>query len=271
MALLPIPFSNPYTYAGHSGVDFPQNRGTAFRASGPGTVTSIDYAPRPGNTVWVQYDNGPLVGYAHMDKRTTDVQVRSRVQEGTILGRVGSLGTASTGPHLHVEVNGYATTAGFWRFFDRNRVVGASSGGGSGTLPGKDDDMDARQNMMLERLFQELLPGEAGVKTAGSQALLLAQTKTAADNANTNANAARVAAQSQVTDWAQGVAGQNPAGRLFSLLGQAAQGITDAQVKAIADAVIAQIGKPTVTVDYVKIANDVRAKFTAEPLTGSLA
>lgn len=135
MPLLPIPFSNPYTYAGHSGVDFPQGRGTAFKASGPGRVTSIDYAPRPGHTVWVKYDNGPLVGYCHMDRRTTDVWLNRRVEEGTILGRVGSLGTASTGPHLHVEVSGYATTAGFWRFFDRNRVVGQGSGSGGGSVP----------------------------------------------------------------------------------------------------------------------------------------
>lgn len=30
---LKIPFSNPATYAGHSGVDFPQPRGTVVRAS----------------------------------------------------------------------------------------------------------------------------------------------------------------------------------------------------------------------------------------------
>lgn len=135
MALLPIPFGNPYTYKGHTGVDFPQPRGTAFRASGPGRVTSIDFAPRPGNTVWVKYNNGPLVGYAHMDHRTTDVFVGKYVEEGTVLGRVGSLGTYSTGPHLHVEVDGHATTAGFWSFFDPARVVGQGSGAGENTTP----------------------------------------------------------------------------------------------------------------------------------------
>ena len=37
--MLPIPFGNPSTYPGHSGVDFPQSSGTRIPASGNGTVT----------------------------------------------------------------------------------------------------------------------------------------------------------------------------------------------------------------------------------------
>lgn len=132
-ALLPIPFDNPYTYTGHSGVDFPQPEGTPFRASGPGVVSSIDYSFTAGHTVWVKYDNGPNVGYCHMDSRTTDVRVGERVYEGTVLGRVGKLGKRSTGYHLHVEVAGHATTAGFWRFFTRDRVVGQGAPAGGET------------------------------------------------------------------------------------------------------------------------------------------
>lgn len=135
MTLLPIPFNNPATYAGHSGVDFPQPRGTPFRASWPGVVTSIDYGPRPGHTVWVRYDTGVLVGYCHMDARTTHVRVGQRVTEGTILGLVGSLGTFSTGPHLHCEIAGHATTAGFWRFFTASRVVGDGQPAGGNERP----------------------------------------------------------------------------------------------------------------------------------------
>lgn len=132
-ALLPVPFNNPYTYTGHSGVDFPQPKGTPFRASGPGVVSSIDYSVTAGHTVWVKYDQGPNVGYCHMDSRTTDVRVGDRVVEGTVLGRVGKLGKRSTGYHLHVEVAGHATTAGFWRFFTRDRVVGEGSPAGEDT------------------------------------------------------------------------------------------------------------------------------------------
>lgn len=125
--MLPVPFGNPYDYPKHTGIDFPQPKGTPFRASGPGRVSSVDYGARPGHTVWVQYDGGPNVGYCHMDSPTTDVRLGDRVHEGTVLGRVGKLGTGSTGYHLHVEVAGHATAAGFWRFFDRTRVVGQAA------------------------------------------------------------------------------------------------------------------------------------------------
>lgn len=135
MSKLPIPFGYYTDYPKHTGVDFPQSRGTPFRASGPGRVSSIDYGERPGHTVWVQYDNGPNVGYCHMDRRTKDVVLGQRVVEGTILGRVGSLGKFSTGPHLHLEIAGHATAAGVWRFFDKTRVVGQGSPAGGGETP----------------------------------------------------------------------------------------------------------------------------------------
>lgn len=129
MAKLPMPFGNPQTYAGHSGMDFPQARGTAFRASGPGVVYHRNTTSRGGNQIWVRYDGGPEVGYAHMDSFTGALPVGARVSEGTVLGRVGSKGLNSTGPHLHVEINGDASSAGFWRNFDRSRVVGQGGGG----------------------------------------------------------------------------------------------------------------------------------------------
>lgn len=43
--------------------------------------------------------------------------------------------------------------------------------------------------------------------------------------------------------------------------------ISENQVKVIADAVVKAIGSPTVSIDYAKIANDVRAKFKSEPLS----
>lgn len=148
MAKLPIPFGNPKTYPGHSGVDYPVGRGTIFRASGPGRVVTRSRNDRGGFYVWVQYDNGPLVGYHHMDSHNGVPFVGARVQEGSQLGYVGSLGKFSTGPHLHSEVAGYGTTAGYWKFFDPSRVVGQGSGSGGTTPPSttpvpKEDDMIA--------------------------------------------------------------------------------------------------------------------------------
>lgn len=132
---LPIPFDNPATYPGHSGVDFAQPRGTPFCASGPGVIGRRNSTARGGNIVWVDYDGYPGVAHAHLDDYTDSPAVGTRVYEGDVIGRVGNSGF-STGPHLHVEVYGHATTAGFWRFFDRNRVVGAGvPSGGSTPLP----------------------------------------------------------------------------------------------------------------------------------------
>lgn len=134
--MLPIPFGNPQTYAGHSGVDYPVGRGTIFRASGNGYVRGVAYSERGGYYMYVKYDGYPAVGYHHMDAPSPYVTKGSKVSEGSPLGLVGSKGKKSSGPHLHSEVEGYASTSGYWRFFDRNRVVGsAPAGGGTKAKP----------------------------------------------------------------------------------------------------------------------------------------
>lgn len=136
--MLPIPFNNPDTYDGHSGVDFGQSLGTPFRASGPGVVTVRGYSSRAGYTIWVRYDAGCEVGYVHMDSHAGCPTVGTRVVEGTQLGLVGNSGN-STGPHLHVEVEGYATTAGFWKWFTPDRIVGHSAPSKDPTTKDEDD------------------------------------------------------------------------------------------------------------------------------------
>lgn len=132
MTLLPMPFGNPATYPGHSGVDYAQRRGTVIRASGPGTVKTLGRNARGGFYIWVQYDAGPLVGYHHMDSHNGCPPEGSRVDIADQLGYVGNTGN-STGPHLHSEVSGHATTAGYWQFFDPSHVVGSSPASGAGS------------------------------------------------------------------------------------------------------------------------------------------
>lgn len=141
--MLPIPFGNPATYKGHSGVDYGQPRGTPFRASGNGVVKSHGSNSRGGNYIWVGYDGYPDVGYHHMDSHIGCPRVGTRIVEGTILGYVGNTGN-STGPHLHSEVAGYATTAGYWKFFDRNRVVRIGGSGAAVTPEKKELDMNVK-------------------------------------------------------------------------------------------------------------------------------
>lgn len=140
MAKLPMPFNNPRTYAGHSGIDFPQARGTRIPASGPGVVLRTPYTAKGGYWTTIKYDNGYTIGYAHQDRQVTVVRPGQRVNTGQTIGYVGSLGQRSTGPHLHIENIHWATEAGIWACFDRNRVVGSGSTAGgstSGTTSGK--------------------------------------------------------------------------------------------------------------------------------------
>lgn len=254
--LLPIPFGNPYTYTGHSGVDFPQMRGTPFRASGPGVVSSIDYSPRAGHTVWVRYDNGPNVGYCHMDYRTSNVRVGQGVSEGTVLGLVGSLGIASTGPHLHVEVAGHATTAGFWKFFDRNRVVGQGSSAGEETKGPFMSLSSAEQREMLN-LLRDV---QNRVRGPLDQPYDMLQGISGSTNNIQNILGGNLSSENQVALF-QNVQVIRKLSEDFEPVA-----ITDAQIKAIAGAVAEQIGVPEVAIDYDRIASTVREKFSSNPL-----
>ncbi|HWU30183.1 MAG TPA: peptidoglycan DD-metalloendopeptidase family protein [Microbacterium sp.] len=131
---LPMPFGNPSTYAGHSGVDFAQPRGKAIKALGRGKVVSIHYTELGGWWTTVAYDVGCTLGNGHQDRKPTIVSVGQIVNEGQDIGFVGSLGTRSTGPHLH-ETNKYNQTyAGTMAWLDPNRVVGQSAPTGGGTV-----------------------------------------------------------------------------------------------------------------------------------------
>lgn len=170
MSKLPVPFSNPTTYAGHSGIDYPQRRGAVIRASGPFTVESLGYNSRGGFYIWVRYDGGPLVGYHHMDSHDGCPRKGSRGVEGTQLGYVGNTGN-STGPHLHSEVSGHATTDGYWRFFDPDRVVGAGhAAGGSASPTPSPNPIESEEDEMTATFIN--IQGKAGSHRGGCYAIM---------------------------------------------------------------------------------------------------
>ncbi|WP_299443289.1 M23 family metallopeptidase [uncultured Rhodospira sp.] len=85
----------------HTGVDFAAPTGTPIYAAGDGVV---DYAGRKGGYgkyVRIRHNSEFSTAYAHMSR----IQVRAgeRVEQGEVIGRVGSTGM-STGPHLHYEI-----------------------------------------------------------------------------------------------------------------------------------------------------------------------
>ena len=98
------PFSGFTTM--HKGVDFGAPRGTPIKASGDGTVTVAGWSDIYGNFIMIRHVNHYETVYAHMTAFARGVRRGSRVEQGQVIGYVGSTGM-STGPHLHYEVRYY--------------------------------------------------------------------------------------------------------------------------------------------------------------------
>lgn len=93
--------SQPF-HAGHNGIDLAAPTGTKIMAAAPGTVTHAGWhTGGGGNQVNLRHAGGIVTWYAHMSKVLT--KVGEQVQQGQVIGRVGSTGN-STGPHLHYMV-----------------------------------------------------------------------------------------------------------------------------------------------------------------------
>jgi murein DD-endopeptidase MepM/ murein hydrolase activator NlpD len=85
----------------HAGTDLGASTGTPVLAAYPGTVDTADYVGGYGLTVILNHNNAQQTLYGHMSQLL--VQPGQVVQQGTVIGLVGSTGN-STGPHLHFEV-----------------------------------------------------------------------------------------------------------------------------------------------------------------------
>ena len=91
----------------HKGVDYAAARGTPIKATGNGKIVLRGKKGGYGKTVVIKHGSNYSTLYAHLNSYTRDLRTGSRVQQGKIIGYVGSTGLA-TGPHLHYEflVNG---------------------------------------------------------------------------------------------------------------------------------------------------------------------
>jgi murein DD-endopeptidase MepM/ murein hydrolase activator NlpD len=85
----------------HAGTDLGAAMGTPIVAAQSGLVEIADYMGGYGLTVVLNHNNAQQTLYGHMSQIL--VQAGQRVEQGTVIGRVGSTGN-STGPHLHFEV-----------------------------------------------------------------------------------------------------------------------------------------------------------------------
>ena len=85
----------------HSGVDIKARHGDPIGASQRGVVEFAAWYYGYGYLMIVDHGGGVRTHYAHLS--SFDVSVGTRVERGTVLGRAGSTGRA-TSPHLHYEV-----------------------------------------------------------------------------------------------------------------------------------------------------------------------
>nr|WP_255636328.1 M23 family metallopeptidase [Azospirillum sp. 412522] len=87
----------------HKGVDFGAPTGTPIYAAGRGTIEMAERSSSYGNYVRIRHNTEISTAYAHMSRFAKSIQRGARVDQGDIIGYVGTTGR-STGPHLHYEV-----------------------------------------------------------------------------------------------------------------------------------------------------------------------
>lgn len=87
----------------HKGIDIRAPQGTPIVAAADGIITRRDFSQSYGNVIYIKHDDGNVTRYAHMSSFQPGFSVGSRVNQGDLIGYVGSTGN-STGPHLHFEV-----------------------------------------------------------------------------------------------------------------------------------------------------------------------
>ena len=87
----------------HQGTDFAARKGTPIMASGSGLILRAQRYKGYGNYVSIRHNSTYVTAYGHMSKYGRGIKKGVRVNQGQIIGYVGSTGM-STGPHLHYEV-----------------------------------------------------------------------------------------------------------------------------------------------------------------------
>ena len=88
----------------HKGLDFAAPTGTPIYAAGDGVVEYAGRFSSYGNYVRIRHNSKLKTAYAHMHKFASGVSVGKRVNQGDVIGYIGTTGR-STGPHLHYEVH----------------------------------------------------------------------------------------------------------------------------------------------------------------------
>ncbi len=87
----------------HKGVDFAAPRGTPIYAAGNGVISYAGRKGGYGNYIRIRHNATYSTAYAHMKGFRRGIHKGARVNQGDVIGYVGTTGR-STGPHLHYEI-----------------------------------------------------------------------------------------------------------------------------------------------------------------------
>ncbi len=90
----------------HKGVDFAAPIGTPIMAAGSGVIKHMGWFKGYGRYIRIQHNGEYSTAYAHLSRFKKGLMVGSRIQQGEVIGYVGSSGISS-GPHLHFELLRY--------------------------------------------------------------------------------------------------------------------------------------------------------------------
>jgi murein DD-endopeptidase MepM/ murein hydrolase activator NlpD len=91
-------------YRAHHGVDYAAPAGTPVKAIGSGTVIAKGYESGGGNYLKIKHNDVYTTTYMHLSRFAKGIQQGVHVQQGIVIGYVGSTGL-STGPHLDFRVH----------------------------------------------------------------------------------------------------------------------------------------------------------------------
>lgn len=92
----------------HRGLDLVANAGTPVVSIGDGTVVQAGWNGGYGISVKVRHNEVYTSVYGHFQGLAKGIRVGARVQQGQVVGYVGSTGL-STGPHLHYEIHKFGS------------------------------------------------------------------------------------------------------------------------------------------------------------------
>ncbi len=87
----------------HTGVDYAAPAGTPVVSIGDGVVIEKGYKGGGGHTVKIRHNSTYTTAYLHLSKYGAGVEVGKHVNQGQVIGYVGSTGN-STGPHLDFRI-----------------------------------------------------------------------------------------------------------------------------------------------------------------------